>query len=603
MMSRIKLISLMLDREGCISYCNDYLLDLTEWRREEVFGRDWFDLFIPAEDDNVKRVFEDLLNDLPEAWHHENEILTKSGERRLIRWNNSLLRSATGEVIGTASIGEDITERTRAEERRRESDERFRQLAERITNVFWMSDKNMAQMLYVSPAYEQIWGRPCSSLYERSTSFAEAVHPQDRARLEAVIELKKQGIETEIEYRILRPDGSERWIFARSFPVRNEAGGFYRIAGIAEDITERKRGEVELRRSEADLAEAQRVAKVGSWSFEIASGSTRWSQELYRIFDIDEKVLGISYELFLSRVHPDDRSRVIQTSAKARAGGNPFEVKYRVPTSGGELKTVREIGYAVKDAAGKVVGLFGTAQDITEREQAETALRQSREQLRSLLARLQRLREEERTRMAREVHDVLGQMLTGLKMDMSWWERRFAKISDEPLRHAFEEKVAATSHLADLMIEAVQKISRELRPSILDNIGLGAALQFEARQFQERTGIVCAVSLIPETESFPLGPDVTTGVFRVFQELLTNVARHARATQIAVELTQTPESVRLEIKDNGRGIRGEELQDPKSLGILGITERALLMGGKIEIIGSPGGGTRAALTIPWELDS
>jgi signal transduction histidine kinase len=179
---------------------------------------------------------------------------------------------------------------------------------------------------------------------------------------------------------------------------------------------------------------------------------------------------------------------------------------------------------------------------------------------------------------------------------MSWWERRFTRITDEPLRRALEEKVEATSRLTDMMIDTVQKISRELRPSVLDNIGLGAALQFEARQFQERTGIACEVSVPAQT--FVLDPDRTTGMFRVFQELLTNVARHAQATRVVVSLNQSAESVTLEVKDNGRGIHEEELRDPKSLGILGMAERASLMGGRLEIHGRPGQGTTGVLTIP-----
>jgi signal transduction histidine kinase len=164
------------------------------------------------------------------------------------------------------------------------------------------------------------------------------------------------------------------------------------------------------------------------------------------------------------------------------------------------------------------------------------------------------------------------------------------------LRRSLEQRVEATSRLADRMIETVQKISRELRPSVLDNIGLGAALQFEARAFQERTGLVCQVSVPAET--FALDPDRATGMFRVFQELLTNVARHAQATRIIVALRRTAEHLTLEVMDNGRGIRAEALSDPKSLGLLGMTERASLMGGRLEIHGDPGGGTTATLTIP-----
>ena len=149
--------------------------------------------------------------------------------------------------------------------------------------------------------------------------------------------------------------------------------------------TAQEQAEAALRQSEADLAEAQRVAKLGSWRFDLATNAVRWSKELYRIFDIEEQAFGGTYGAFLGCIHPEDRSRVLQANAEARAGGKSFEVEYRVLTQNGQVKTIRDVGYAVKDAAGKVVGLFGTAQDITERKQAEEALRQTNARLQVIL--------------------------------------------------------------------------------------------------------------------------------------------------------------------------------------------------------------------------
>src|ERR1039458_8367292 len=146
-----------------------------------------------------------------------------------------------------------------------------------------------------------------------------------------------------------------------------------------------EQAEAVLRQSEADLAEAQQVAMLGSWRFDLATNAVRWSKELYRIFEIEEQAFDGTYEAFLSCVHPDDRPRVLQTQAEARASGRSFEVEYRVLTRAGQLKTIREVGYAVKDAAGKIVSLFGTAQDITDRKRAEEALQQTNARLRVIL--------------------------------------------------------------------------------------------------------------------------------------------------------------------------------------------------------------------------
>ncbi|MGZ4962151.1 MAG: PAS domain-containing sensor histidine kinase, partial [Limisphaerales bacterium] len=377
MMSRIKLISLMLDGRGRITYCNDYLLTLTGWRREEVIGQSWLDLFIPSDIADVKGVFENLLKDLPDAWHHENEILTKAGGRRLIRWNNSVLRSASSEVIGTASIGEDITERKRAEEQLGESEERFRQMAERIDKVFWMCNKDLTQVLYVSPAYEQIWGRPCSTLYERPASFAEAAHPEDWDQLMAAIEAKKQGRETEVQYRISRPDGSVRWILARSFPVRNKAGEFYRVAGVSEDITERKEAEAALRASEERLRLITETIDEAFWMADVAIETMVYVSPAYeRIWGRSTESLRRNPRSFVEAIHDGDRQRVLAV-LDSQKDGKPFEHEYRIVRPDGALRWILDRGFPVRNSEGNVTHYVGTAQDVTERKRLEEQFRQA----------------------------------------------------------------------------------------------------------------------------------------------------------------------------------------------------------------------------------
>src|SRR4029077_20356181 len=191
-----------------------------------------------------------------------------------------------------------------------------------------------------------------------------------------------------------------------------------RVYGTNVDITERKQADEALRQSEFDLAEAQRVASLGSWTLDVATGTVRWSEEVYRIFDVDRTVFGGTYEAFLSRIHPDDRSQVLQANAGARSGGKTFTVEDRIKTRSGRVKYIREIGFARKDGSGAVSGLFGTAQDVTERKQAENALRDSGVQLQALSRRLVELQESERKELARELHDRVGQTLTALKINI-----------------------------------------------------------------------------------------------------------------------------------------------------------------------------------------
>jgi signal transduction histidine kinase len=215
-------------------------------------------------------------------------------------------------------------------------------------------------------------------------------------------------------------------------------------------------------------------------------------------------------------------------------------------------------------------------------------LRESEEKLRRLAAHLVTIREEERAHIAREIHDELGQVLTGLKMEVTWLAKR---LKDQALL----EKTDSICSLIDSTVQTVRKIATGLRPEMLDDMGLIAAVGWQAKEFQKRTGIRCRVKLPPEVK---LDIDVSTTMFRIFQEILTNVARHSRATRIDVELEVAPDHVALDVADNGVGITDGDMTGKKSLGLLGMHERALLFGGDVRITGTPSHGTTVAVSIP-----
>jgi signal transduction histidine kinase len=216
-------------------------------------------------------------------------------------------------------------------------------------------------------------------------------------------------------------------------------------------------------------------------------------------------------------------------------------------------------------------------------------LKESEDKLRRLAAHLISVREEERAHIAREIHDELGQVLTGIKMEVGW----LAKRLKEP---ALLEKTDSMSKLIDSTVQTVRKIATGLRPEMLDDMGLVAAVQWQSKEFQKRTGIRCRVNLPPETTKLDI--DVATTAFRIFQEILTNVARHSRATRVDIDLDVTDDKVSLEVQDNGVGIATSEVNGRKSLGLLGMHERALLFGGEVNITGAAGQGTRVAVTLP-----
>jgi PAS domain S-box-containing protein len=241
--------------------------------------------------------------------------------------------------------------------------------------------------------------------------------------------------------------------------------------------------------------------------------------------------------------------------------------------------------------------VIAVVRDISRRKHAQDELKRSEEQLHALAARLQSVREEECTRIARELHDELGQAMTGLKIDLAWVDKQLAK-SGERVRLAIGHRVTEMTKLIDGTIQSVRRISSGLRPGLLDDLGLAAAIEWQAHDFQSRSGIVCEVTL--PSDDVNLNRETSTAVFRVFQEILTNVARHAKATKVKASMRREGDHAILEVSDNGRGITESEISDQRSLGLLGMRERAVLFGGNIKFTGAPGRGTTVVVTIPLQ---
>ena len=295
-------------------------------------------------------------------------------------------------------------------------------------------------------------------------------------------------------------------------------------------------------------------------------------------------------------VHPEDLERVLKDYLEAFHARRPFVLEYRLRRHDGEYRSIVDHGRAYYDLHGQFAGYIGSCYDVTDRKRAEEEGRRSEQQLRALAAHLQAVREEERTRISRQIHDELGQMLTGLKMDLRWIERKLTPPLDDARRIVLEKKIIDAAKLTDATIETVQNIAAELRPSVLDNLGLIAAIHHEATRFGERTGIHFKLALPDELPG--LDRHVATALFRVLQEILTNVGRHAGATAVEVRLGEEYGELVLVVKDNGKGISSEAVSRPTSLGLLGMSERSASVAGRIYFQGAPGSGTTVTVRIP-----
>ncbi len=230
--------------------------------------------------------------------------------------------------------------------------------------------------------------------------------------------------------------------------------------------------------------------------------------------------------------------------------------------------------------------------EIARRKAIEKDLTQTGDRMRAVAASIEAAREDERTLVSREVHDGLGQALTGLKMDLSWLEKLLPEKTPE-----LSARLKAMLLVIDASVVSVRRISSALRPRVLDEVGLIVALKWQAGEFQLRTGIRCKLDVPAEEPT--LNGAQSTVAFRTLQEALANVARHAGATRVDIGLSVQSDHFTLKVSDNGRGALTEQLRDPKSLGLLGIRERALLLGGNIQVEGKRGKGTTVTLTVPY----
>jgi PAS domain S-box-containing protein len=507
----------------------------------------------------------------------------------------TMLRLSDGTGIG---IGQDITERKRADDELKESEERFRQLAESIDDLFWIKTPDFKRVLYLSPVYESLSGRPAEERYSDSDyqPFLDRILPEDR---ESVAEIMRRGARDpfEIDFRITRPDGSIRWIRDRGFPIRDQSGQVYRIAGIASDITERKLAEDALRESEERFRELTGNIREVFWITTADFGRQIYiSPGFENLTGHPPETLypGDGHKPFLHFIHPDDLPLLREVTNDP---DQEFDIEYRVIHANGSVRWVRDRGFPIRNQSGQIYRFGGVAEDITARKEAEDRLKATTEQLRALSASLQSAREKEATRIARQIHDDLGGILTGLRWELESLEKMIHDPGDSwHKKVVMQNKLVAMIGLTDTTLNVVRRIASDLRPSILDDLGLVEAIEWQTQQFQARTGIRCCCECSLQTIGLP--DQQATAVFRIVQEALTNILRHAQASQVGVAVREEDGALVLTVADNGRGITQSEIFSRDSLGMLGMRERAHLIGGSVDIVGVPGTGTTLHLRVP-----
>jgi len=389
-----------------------------------------------------------------------------------------------------------------------------------------------------------------------------------------------------VETKLLAKDG-------RSIPfmlsaVIFECQGEEYLIGVGTDVSEQNKAEEALRASKTILTKAQQIAHVGSWEFDYKSEKMKCSDETFRIFGYQPGEIEPTLALFYSMVHKDDYPLFMQCIEDVKNKNIPLNVDLRIVYPNGEQRFIHEQAEMTFDANGAPEKWIGTVHDITQRKNTEEELQKSLEQLHQLSKHIEQARENERLNIARELHDDLGQALTAVKIDLEIIKQNTTDI-------IAKEKLEEAKRLVGSTIRTVQRITSQLRPEIIDDLGLEAAIDWYTKEFSKRYGV--AVFLDIEND-IPVSNDEALPLFRIMQESLTNIARHSGATHIEILLNRQDGLIQFVVADNGVGITHEQINAKKSFGIMSMRERAASLGGTFEVKNGEKFGSKIMITFP-----
>lgn len=503
--------------------------------------------------------------------------------------------ASDGALYRTAMM--DITDRRRALGALRRSESQLRWLIDNMPAVLWIKDEHGSPR-YVSANVARVLGYTEQELRSGGAHFwLHNVHPDDRDRVQnSYARLFADGEAAgpaayDIEYRRQAKDGSWVWVVDRGMSVSEENGVRY-ATGMFWDSSRRKRMQEQLRESEERFRQLAENIKDVFFLTDVGGS------QIFYVSPAFEKVWGFSSDKLYREpaswqelIHEADRERV-RRAVKVRKPGSPYDIEFRIRRLTGAVRWIRLRGFPIHDALGRVYRFAGIAVDITPRKEAAESLQRSHQRMRELALHLQTVREEERKRIAREIHDELGALLLAIKMDLDVCRKQQAVA---PANRATMDELITR---VDAAIESVRRIATDLRPSILDNVGVLAAVEWQAQDMERRTGIKCEVEIDSSKDELGVDPDRATAIFRIVQEALANVVRHSGATHVKIALHEHAGNVEVRITDNGKGFDSDGSPDFRRWGLVGMAERVGSFKGRFGITRATPHGTTVNVWIP-----
>jgi PAS domain S-box-containing protein len=572
--------------DGVVLYTSPSTTRIIGYQPDELRHRNFSEFVRPDWIDKVRETMAEVLRCPGVGIPAEAYVRHKNGEYRFLEgtFTNLLDEPCVGAIVNNYR---DITERKQAEERLNLSEKKFSDAFRTSPAGITITRIADGRFLDVNEAFLRIFGFTREEVIGHTSIELNMLTVKEREKLIAA-QVESGGLRN-AELSARTKSGKVVNLLFSSGPIEWE--GEIRHITTLIDITDRKRAEEALRVREdqyRDLVDNMRDLVCTHDLQGRLLFVNRASAELLGY--APHELLGKNLREILDdrNLHLfDDYLKAIQTAREASG-------LMTVRTRSGEAR-IWEYHNTLRSDGIEGPTVRGLARDITGRKRAEDALRASRDQLRALSGRLLAVREEEGTRIAREIHDELGGVLTGLKWDLEDCEKILSASANGEPTATIRKKIPVMTGLLDATIDTVRRISSELRPGVLDDLGLVAAIEWQAQQFQRRTGLTAQCESCGDVD---LPRERAVAVFRAFQEMLTNVLRHARATRVEIVMAHDGHEFVLEVRDNGCGITGAELADTKSLGLLGMRERIQLIDGKIEISGVKGKGTKVVVSVP-----
>jgi PAS domain S-box-containing protein len=505
----------------------------------------------------------------------------------------TLFEDSHGRAI--QSVMRDITERKRTEAALRESEERLTLAFAGAQEGVWDWNLETGTVVY-SARWKQMLGYDEEDVEPTVSAWERLLHPDDHERARELNAAVARGERTyEAEFRLRHKNGHYVDVLSRGLPVRRTPGGpVVRIVGTHFDLTERKRAEAAVREGEERLRLAFAGAQEGVYDWNLETGavvySTHWKQMLgYTDAEIEPHI-----SAFERLIHPDDRARATVVNVDA-AEDRPYDLEFRLRHKKGHYVHVLSRGFPVRrEPGGPIVRIVGTHFDLTERKQAEEAReREQSERARTeLLGRMVFAQEDERRRIAREMHDQFGEQLTALGLRIRMLKEASADRAD------LSSLVEALEHVAQQLDRDVDHLVWELRPTALDDLGLRAALANYIQDWSVRVSVSAELHTAGLTTD-RLGSEIETTLYRIAQEALNNIAKHARAGHVEIILERRPDHVSLIVEDDGVGFDPVGVDaDRRGFGLLGMQERAALVGATLQIESAPGEGTTILVRMP-----